>query len=69
VAIYYALYADDSILADPDEGELNSIIERIRVIGLDITEEDELEDFWGINIGRIDENAYFTAPIDRSNPS
>jgi hypothetical protein len=49
------LYTDDSILAGPDERELNAI-KRIKAVGLDITEEGELEDFLGINIDRIDGN-------------
>jgi hypothetical protein len=35
----YVLYTDDSILAGPDEDELNVLIARIKSIGLDITEE------------------------------
>jgi hypothetical protein len=36
----------------------NDIVERIKAVGLDITEEGELEDFLGINIDRIDGNTY-----------
>jgi hypothetical protein len=54
----YVLYTDDSILAGPHEKELNNIIERIKSVGLDITEEGEIEDFLGVNIDRVDGNAY-----------
>jgi hypothetical protein len=33
----YVLYTDDSILADPDESELDLLIVRIKSVGLDIT--------------------------------
>jgi hypothetical protein len=64
----YVLYTDDSILAGPDEKELYDIVERIKAVGLDITEEGELEDFLGINIDRIDGNTYHLSqpqPIDQ----
>jgi hypothetical protein len=54
----YVLYTDDSILAGPDEEELNTIVSRIKAVGLDITEEGDLEDFLGINIDRLDDRAY-----------
>jgi hypothetical protein len=54
----YVLYTDDSILAGPDEEELNVIIARIKGIGLDITEEGDLGDFLGINIERMNDHAY-----------
>jgi hypothetical protein len=54
----YVLYTDDSILAGPDEQELNEIIRCIKAVGLDITEEGALEDFLGIHIDRIDDTTY-----------
>jgi hypothetical protein len=52
------LYTDNSILAGPDEKELDDIVGRIKAVGLDITEEGEIEDFLGINIDRVDGNTY-----------
>jgi len=54
----YLLYTDDSILAGPDEEELNQIIKDIRGTGLDITEEGDIEDFLGVNIERVDEDTF-----------
>ena len=46
----YVLYTDDSILAGPDEREIDDIINDIRSIGLDITDEGDIQDFLGIHI-------------------
>jgi hypothetical protein len=54
----YVLYTDDSILAGPDKSELDRFIASVKSVGLDIIEEGELEDFWGINIDKIGENEY-----------
>jgi hypothetical protein len=54
----YILYSDDSILVVPDEAELTDIVNRIQDVGLDITEEGDLEDFLGINIDRRTDNSY-----------
>jgi transposase InsO family protein len=48
----YVLYTDDSILAGPDETEINQIIKEMKQAKLDITVEGGLEDFLGINIDR-----------------
>lgn len=50
--ILYALYTDDSILAGPDKSEIDRLIEQIKGIGLDITDEGNVEDFLGVNIER-----------------
>lgn len=42
----YVLYTDDSILAGPDENEINKTIEEMKAI-LDITIEGDLNDFLG----------------------
>jgi hypothetical protein len=53
------LYTDDSILAGPDENELDHIIQEIAAAGLDITEEEGgLENFLGANIEMTPEGAY-----------
>jgi hypothetical protein len=54
----YLLYTDDSILAGPDNDELDEIIEEIKSTGLDITDEGDIEDFLGVNIERIDKDTY-----------
>jgi Reverse transcriptase (RNA-dependent DNA polymerase) len=51
----YVLYTDDSILAGPDEQELDAIIEEIKSTGLKITSEATLDDFLGVNIDRRDD--------------
>ena len=51
----YVLYTDDSILAGPDEAEIQKIIEDIRGIGLNITEEGDIQDFLGINISKMED--------------
>ena len=55
----YVLYTDDSILAGPDDQELDDIIRQIAEAGLDITEEENgLEDFLGVNITEAPEGGY-----------
>mgnify|MGYP006144094731 FL=1 len=55
----YVLYTDDSILAGPDDQELDDIIGQIAEAGLDITEEENgLEDFLGVNITEAPEGGY-----------
>jgi hypothetical protein len=49
----YALYTDDSILAGPDQGEIDQIIREMEEAKLDITVEGDLQDFLGVNIERM----------------
>jgi hypothetical protein len=49
----YVLYTDDSILAGPDEAEIDQIIKEMRQAKLDITVEGDLQDFLGVNIERL----------------
>jgi hypothetical protein len=59
----YVLYTDDSILAGPDEKEINTIIEDLKKAKLDITIEGDLEDFLGINIDRKEDGTiHLTQP-------
>ena len=51
----YVLYTDDSILAGPDEQEINDIIKDIKRVGLNITEEGDIQDFLGINISKSED--------------
>ena len=48
----YVLYTDDSILAGPDESEIEQIIKDMKKAKLDITIEGDLQDFLGVNIDR-----------------
>ena len=61
--VMYALYTDDSILTGPDKGEIDKIIEQMRKIGLNITDEGNLEDFLGVNINRQEDGTvHLTQP-------
>lgn len=55
--VVYALCADDSILAGPDEHEIDKCVQDMRAIGLDLTEEGDISDFLGVNIDRKDDGA------------
>ena len=46
----YAFYTDNSILASPSEKEIDKIMEDMRAIGLDITDEGDVSDFLGVKI-------------------
>ena len=48
--VLYALYTDDSILAGPNKGEIDRIIQEMRDVKLDITDKGNVEDFLGVNI-------------------
>ncbi len=48
----YVLYTDDSILAGPDQKEIDKTIQQMKKVGLDITIEGTLNDFLGVNIDR-----------------
>ena len=50
--VMYVLYTDDSILAGPDQKEIQNIIKLMKQVKLDVTEEGTLEDFLGVNISR-----------------
>ena len=50
----YILYTDDSILAGPDEKEIATIVQDMKQVGLDVTEEGDIQDFLGVNIERKD---------------
>jgi hypothetical protein len=46
----YVLYTDDSILAGPDEAELNQIIDDMKRVGLKLTVDGDVSDFLGVKI-------------------
>ena len=58
----YVLYTDDSILAGPDEEELNNIIKEIEAAKLGVTDEGDLSDFLGVHIERKDGEFHLTQP-------
>jgi hypothetical protein len=59
----YILYTDNSILAGPDEREINKIIKEMRQVKLDITVKGDLQDFLGVNIERkADGTIHLTQP-------
>ena len=60
--VLYVLYTDDSILAGPDAKEIESIIEQMKAVKLDITIEGDLEDFLGVNITRKGNEIHLTQP-------
>ena len=48
----YVLYTDDSILAGPDQQELEQVVKDMKEVGLDLTVEGTVEDFLGVHIHR-----------------
>jgi hypothetical protein len=48
----YLLYTDDSILAGPDQRELDMIVQEMKEAGLAITVEGDIQDFLGVNVER-----------------
>jgi hypothetical protein len=59
----YILYTDDSILAGPDEKEIDTIIKEMKQAELDITIEGDLQDFLGVHIERKpDDSIHLTQP-------
>jgi hypothetical protein len=58
----YLLYTDDSILAGPDQKEIDQCIEDIKKAKLDITVEGDLQDFLGVNIERKEDGIHLTQP-------
>jgi transposase InsO family protein len=59
----YILYTDDSILAGPDEKEIDQIIKDMKKAKLDITIEGDLQDFLGVNIDRKEDGSiHLTQP-------
>lgn len=53
----YVLYTDDSILAGPSKDEIEEIMEKMRRIGLGITDEGNLTNFLGVNIDQKEDGS------------
>jgi len=51
--VMHVLCADDSILAGPDKDELKQVIANIKRAGLDVTKEEKIEDFLGVNMDQV----------------
>jgi hypothetical protein len=59
----YVLYTDDSILAGPNQAEIDQLIKELRQANLDLTIEGTLDDFLGVNIDRkSDGTIHLTQP-------
>ena len=57
----YVLYTDDSILAGPDQREINETI-KLMMSKLNMTVEGDLKDFLGVNIKREGDKFVLTQP-------
>ena len=58
-----ALHTDDSILAGPNEAEIDQIIKEMKQAELDTTVEGDIQDFLGVNIERKkDGSIHLTQP-------
>ena len=55
--VIYVLYTDDSILAVPNQDDIDQAISAIKEAGLNITVEGDIQDFLGVNIGRRDDES------------
>ena len=59
----YVLYTDDSLLAGPDNNEIEQIIKDLKKAKLEITDEGDIQDFLGVNIDiRDDGTVNLTQP-------
>ena len=61
----YILYTDNYILSVPDEEELSHILAGIKVSGLYIAEEVDIEDFLGVKIDKVDSEIYHMSQPQR----
>jgi hypothetical protein len=52
----YVLYTDDSILAGPDQKEIEQAVQQMKEVGLDITIEGDLTDFLGVNVDQHEDD-------------
>jgi Reverse transcriptase (RNA-dependent DNA polymerase)/GAG-pre-integrase domain len=54
----FVLYTDDSILAGPDNQELEDIIQEMKSVGLNLTVEGDISDFLGVQIDRVNSSTF-----------
>ena len=64
----YALYTDNSILTNPCEKEIQRVMEDMRQVGLDITDEGNVSDFLGVKIDKTGDKASRNETIHLSQP-
>ena len=60
--VMFVLHTDDSIMAGPDEAEIETIIAQMKETGLQLTVDGTLADFLGVNIQQIGEVSHLTKP-------
>ena len=59
----YVLYTDDFLLAGPDKDEIDQIIKDLKKANLNITDEGDIQDFFGVNISmKKDGTVHLTQP-------
>jgi len=59
----YVLYTDDSLIAGPNEDEIERVIQDLKKARLEITVEGDLQDFLGVNIDRREDGTiHLTQP-------
>ena len=59
----YVLYTDDSLLAGPDQDEIDQIVKDLKKANLNITDEGDIQDFLGVNISmKKDGTIHLTQP-------
>ena len=59
----YVLYMDDSILAGPNQNELDDIIAKMEQTGLKMTYDNGIEDFLGVHVDRKEDGSiHLTQP-------
>eukprot|EP00980_Cylindrotheca_fusiformis_P024847 scaffold12595_cov147-Cylindrotheca_fusiformis.AAC.1 len=62
-SVMYVLYTDDSILAGPNQDDIDRAIADIQAAGLEITIEGDIQDFLGVNIDRKEDGSiHLTQP-------
>jgi histone deacetylase 1/2 len=47
-------YVDDTILIDPDDTEINKVIQQLKDLQFNVTDEGQIEDYLGVRIQRLD---------------
>jgi hypothetical protein len=52
----YVQYTDNSILAGPDQKEIEQAVQQMKEVGLDITIEGDLTDFLGVNVDQHEDD-------------
>ena len=61
--VLYVLYTDDSILAGPNQDEIEQVLKELKEAKLNITDEGDVKDFLGVNIKKHnDGTVHMTQP-------